>query len=69
MFGKLAPFVNVILFSVYHFFTPWEVITRILAITPLAYSVWINKNVKIGIIVHCSLNTLSCIGALGVLFT
>jgi len=25
--------------SIYHFFTPWEVITRILAITPLAYSV------------------------------
>jgi len=38
MFGKLAPLVNVILFSVYHFFTPWETITRILAITPLAYS-------------------------------
>jgi len=68
MFGRLSPLVNVILFSVYHFFTPWENITRILAITPLAYSVWINKNVKIGIIIHCSLNTLACIGALAVLF-
>jgi membrane protease YdiL (CAAX protease family) len=60
-FGKLAPLINVILFSVYHFFTPWENISRILAITPLAYSVWINKNIRIGIVIHCSLNTLSYI--------
>ena len=63
-FGKLAPFVNVVIFSLYHFFSPWENITRILAVTPLAYSVWINKNIRIGIIVHCTLNTLSCIGAI-----
>ena len=63
-FGKFAPFVNVVIFSLYHFFSPWENITRILAVTPLAYSVWINKNIKIGIIIHCSLNTLSCIGAI-----
>lgn len=68
MFGKAAPLVNTILFSVYHLFTPWENITRILAVTPLAYSVWLNKNIKIGIIIHCSLNTLGCIGALGALF-
>jgi membrane protease YdiL (CAAX protease family) len=58
MFGKIAPLINAILFSVYHFFTPWENITRILAITPLSYSVWINKNMRIGIIIHCSLNTI-----------
>ena len=63
-FGIFAPFVNVVIFSLYHFFSPWENITRILAVTPLAYSVWINKNIKIGIIIHCSLNTLSCIGAI-----
>ena len=63
-FGKFAPFVNAVIFSLYHFFSPWENITRILAVTPLAYSVWINKNIKIGIIIHCSLNTLSCIGAI-----
>jgi membrane protease YdiL (CAAX protease family) len=63
-FGKFAPFVNVVIFSLYHFFSPWENITRIIAVTPMAYSVWINKNIKIGIISHCSLNTLSCIGAI-----
>ncbi len=51
--GKLAPLVNVVLFSLYHFFTPWENITRIVAMLPLVYAVWYNKNIRIGIIVHC----------------
>jgi membrane protease YdiL (CAAX protease family) len=62
--GKFAPLVNTAIFSLYHLFTPWENITRILAITPLAYSVWINKNIKIGIIIHCSINVFSCIGTM-----
>lgn len=54
--GKAAPLVNVALFSIYHFFTPWENITRIVALTPMVYSVWYNKNIQIGIIVHIVLN-------------
>ncbi|MCL1896682.1 MAG: CPBP family intramembrane metalloprotease [Clostridiales bacterium] len=62
--GKAAPFVNTALFSLYHLFTPWENITRILAITPMVYAVWVKKNIRIGIWTHCGLNTLSCIGLL-----
>ena len=54
--GKAAPLVNVVLFSIYHFFTPWENITRIVALTPMVYGVWYNKNIRIGIIVHMALN-------------
>ena len=54
--GKAAPLVNVVLFSIYHFFTPWQNITRIVALTPLAYGVWYNKNIRIGIIVHIAVN-------------
>jgi membrane protease YdiL (CAAX protease family) len=64
MFGKFAPLINTVLFSIYHFFTPWENITRILAVTPLSYSVWVNRNVNIGIIIHCALNTFGCFGLL-----
>jgi membrane protease YdiL (CAAX protease family) len=60
-FRKLAPLINVILFSLYHFFTPWENITRILSLIPLVYSVWINKNIRLGIIIHCSLNIIGLI--------
>jgi membrane protease YdiL (CAAX protease family) len=69
MFGKLAPLINVILFSLYHFTTPWANISRILATTPLVYSVWSNKNIKIGIIVHCSLNIFSGVASLIVLLS
>lgn len=60
--GKLAPLVNAILFSLYHFFTPWENITRIIALIPYIYAVWHKRNIRIGLFVHCSLNTLSAIG-------
>lgn len=60
--GKLAPLINAILFSLYHFFTPWENVTRIIALVPFIYSVWYNRNIRIGIFLHCSLNTLSAIG-------
>lgn len=37
--GKLAPLINVVLFSFYHFFTPWENLTRILGTLPYVYAV------------------------------
>jgi membrane protease YdiL (CAAX protease family) len=67
IFGKLAPLINVILFSLYHFSTPWAIVSRILATTPLVYSVWVNKNIKIGIFVHCGLNIFSGIASIIVL--
>lgn len=60
--GKLAPLANAVLFSLYHFFTPWENITRIIALIPYIYAVWYNQNIRIGLFVHCTLNTLSAIG-------
>jgi membrane protease YdiL (CAAX protease family) len=68
VFGKLAPLVNGIIFSVYHFFTPWQNITRIIGLTPMVYSVWINKDIRIGIIVHCLGNTISNISLIMLLF-
>lgn len=51
--GKLAPLINVVLFSLYHFFTPWENITRVLGTLPYVYTVWYKRDLRIGIIVHC----------------
>jgi len=54
-----APLVNVALFSIYHFFTPWQNPARILAILPMVYAVWWKKNIYIGIIIHCFINIIS----------
>jgi membrane protease YdiL (CAAX protease family) len=54
--GKWAPFLNTALFSFYHFFTPWQNPLRIIALTPVFYTVWWRKNIYLGIIVHCLMN-------------
>lgn len=53
-----APLLNVVLFSLYHFFSPWQNPGRILAFFPWVYVVWRKKNIGIGIAVHCLMNTV-----------
>ncbi len=55
-FGSWAPLLNTALFSFYHFFTPWQNPLRIMALTPVFYTVWWKKNIYLGIIVHCLMN-------------
>lgn len=59
-----APLISVVLFSLYHFWLPWENLTRIIALLPLAYAVQWKRNVYLSIFVHCLLNTLGSIGLL-----
>ena len=59
--GRWAPLVNVSLFSVYHFWSPWQIAARILGIGPTVYAVRWKENVYLGMVVHCSLNTLGII--------
>ena len=54
--GRWAPLVNVILFSLYHFWTPWGFLSRIAGVTPFAYAVWWKRNVYLGMAVHVLLN-------------
>jgi membrane protease YdiL (CAAX protease family) len=51
-----APLAGGILMSLYHFWSPWMFIIRVVAIMPLVYAVWWKRNVTIGIIAHCLLN-------------
>ncbi len=56
--GFWAPLINTVLFSLYHFFTPSENISRILALLPMVYVVWWKRNIYIGIILHCGGNAV-----------
>jgi membrane protease YdiL (CAAX protease family) len=56
-----APLLNVLLFSVYHFFSPWRNLERILALLPGVYIIQLKKNIYLGIIPHCLLNTTGMI--------
>jgi membrane protease YdiL (CAAX protease family) len=52
-----APPLHVLLFSVYHFFSPWRNLERILALLPGAYVILWKKNIYMGMIPHCLLNS------------
>jgi membrane protease YdiL (CAAX protease family) len=59
--GRWAPLVNVSLFSLYHFWSPWQVVGRILGFGPTVYAVRWKENIYLGMVVHCTLNTLGII--------
>lgn len=67
-FKGYAPLVNVILFSLYHFFSPWQFFTRILAFLPIATVVSRKKNVYLSIFTHCLLNIGYCLMSAGLFF-
>lgn len=63
-FNRWAPFINTVLFSLYHFWLPWELLNRIVALFPMTYAVWRNRNVFISIWVHSLLNSFGTVGLL-----
>lgn len=54
--GKYSVLFNVILYSIYHFYQPWLVITRIAMMLPLYYFVYKKDSLKLGVFVHCLAN-------------
>jgi len=61
--GKWAPLLHCFLFGLYHIWTPWMLLTRILGMLPLAYAVQ-RRNLYLSIVVHMLANTVDLIGAI-----
>ena len=59
--GSWAPVLNTILFALYHFWTPWQLLARFVGLLPLVYTVFRRRNIYLAMIVHCSLNTVGAI--------
>lgn len=55
-YGKWAPLLNAALFSVYHFWTPWQNPGRIVGLLPWVYTVWRKRSVHLSIIIHVAVN-------------
>jgi uncharacterized protein len=54
--GAWAPLVNTVLFSLYHFFTPWANVGRIVALLPMVYAAWWKRNIYLSMAVHVMWN-------------
>ena len=67
-FGKWAPVINTALFSLYHFFSPWQFFSRIVWLLPWVYTAWKKRNIYLTIITHCLANTLGWLLTWGMIF-
>jgi len=58
-FGAWAPLLNTVLFSLYHFFNPFQFMSRIGSFLPLAYGAWWKRNIYVSMTVHVLFNLFS----------
>jgi membrane protease YdiL (CAAX protease family) len=65
--GAWAPLVNTVLFSLYHLFTPWLNIGRIIAWAPMVYATWWKKSIYVSMAVHVLGNAIPMLLMLTVL--
>lgn len=54
--GKYSVLVNTVLFAVYHLWSPWMIVARVVAFLPLFYWVYKKESLKLSIVVHCLAN-------------
>ena len=57
--GWAAPIINALLFAVYHFYFPENVLAIFVVFVPISYIVMVKKNWRIGLIVHIMSNLWS----------
>lgn len=57
-FGRSAPLLHGVLFSLYHFWTPWQNVSRMLLVVPMTYLTWWKRNIYLTMIAHCALNAI-----------
>src|SRR5829696_9151622 len=50
--GAWAPVVNTALFSLYHFFNPFSLLSRIVQFLPVVYVAWWKRSIYVSMIVH-----------------
>jgi membrane protease YdiL (CAAX protease family) len=63
-FGRGAAVLNAVLFSLYHFWTPWQNLGRILGLLPWILTVQAKRSLKLSMAVHISVNTIFLLGML-----
>jgi membrane protease YdiL (CAAX protease family) len=56
--GIGAPVWNTILFTIYHFWSPWRFVTRVVFGLPMVYTVWRTRSISVGLWWHCLGNVI-----------
>ncbi|MFE3753867.1 CPBP family intramembrane glutamic endopeptidase [Nocardia tengchongensis] len=65
--GGWAPVVSAVLFSLYHFWTPWVFVSRVIFMFPGFWFAWRNKDIRLSIGMHVGVTSiLATFGAIAV---
>ncbi|GAA4018130.1 hypothetical protein GCM10022247_46970 [Allokutzneria multivorans] len=62
--GKGAPVLSTVLFSVYHFWAPWTVISKLIFFFPGPWFVWKKKDIRLSIGMHVGSTLISTVGGI-----
>lgn len=57
-FGRWAPVLNTALFSLYHFWSPWQVLVRLAGFLPMTWVTWRVRSVYVSMAAHIAINTI-----------
>jgi membrane protease YdiL (CAAX protease family) len=57
-FGRWAPVINTALFSLYHFWSPWQVLVRLAGFLPMSWAAWRTRSVYVSMAAHITINTV-----------
>ena len=68
-FGRWAPVINTVLFSIYHFWSPWQILTRIIGVSPMVSAVYWKRNIYVGMLTHVLLNSVGVLFTAGLIFS
>jgi membrane protease YdiL (CAAX protease family) len=63
-FGWLAPLVHTALFTLAHFWQPYNYVTIFVTVLPLTYVTWWRRNIYLQMALHCFANTVGACLAL-----
>jgi uncharacterized protein len=61
-YGRWAPVLNTVLFSLYHFWTPWQNLTRIIGFLPLSWLAWREHSTQVAMAAHVTINLVFLLG-------
>ena len=60
-YGRWAPAINSVLFSLYHFWQPWAFLSRLGYVLPYVVAVQRTGSIRLGVVVHSAANLLGLV--------
>jgi uncharacterized protein len=62
--GAWAPLLNTVLFSLYHFFSPFEIVSRTISLLPVVFAAWWKRSIYVSMAWHVLANLTTSVFAL-----